>query len=313
MNTNILNNEEINAFINESNNTDGPLKSYDFSSQEKITRGRYPTLDIIYERFIRTFKISLVSFLHIDMIVEIESIYSCKFIDYQRSLPNPVALNFITVNPLKGVGLITVDFELLYSLVETYFGGGSSLNKNTHREFTPFESRMNTLLLNKIIEHLKKAWTPIVEIDFKFKNFETNPMLTTQYTPNEMMLLTCFKLKWATGEGKINFILPYNIFEPIKSVIGSGFKSEREDHNHNWQKAVTKELLDVELEISAIPAIAVLSVKELSMIKIGDIVPISMSENCIVTVNDIATYTAKFGEFNGKYGLKIKDIVFNQG
>ena len=84
----ILNNEEIRAFTSEAN-LDQSLKSYDFSSQEKITRGRYPTLDIIYERFIRTFKIALVGFLHNDIVVEIESIFTCKFIEFQQTLSNP--------------------------------------------------------------------------------------------------------------------------------------------------------------------------------------------------------------------------------
>lgn len=312
MTSDILNNEEIDAFTN-NNIVEGALKSYDFSSQEKITRGRYPTLDIIYERFIRTFKIALVNFLHTDMVVEIENIHACKFNEYQQTLSNPIALNFLNIQPLKGVGLITVEFELLYNLVETYFGGALSQNKNTLREFTPFENRMNTLLLNKFIEHLTQAWSPVVALDFKIKNFETNPMLTTQYSPNEMMLLTCFKLKWAAGEGKVHFVLPYNIFEPIKSVIGTGFKSDREDLNNNWQKSITKELLTVAVDIGVIPATASINVKKLSMIKVGDIIPISMSENCIVTLNDIPVYTAKFGEFNGKYGIKIKDMVSNQG
>lgn len=308
MTSDVLNNDEIDALTNESSAEDS-LKSYDFSSQEKITRGRYPTLDLIYERFIRTFKIALVNFLHADVCVEIENIYACKFIEYQQTLSSPVAMNFLNVQPLKGVGLITADFELLYSLVETYFGGCSNSNKNLSRDFTPFENRMNGLLMNILIEHLSQAWNPIVALDFKIKSFETNPMLTTQYTPSEMMLLTCFKLKWATGEGKVHFILPYKIFEPIKSVIGTGFKSDREDLNHNWKKSITKEIVDIELEISAIPATATISVQALSNIKSGDIIPISMNENCVVTINDIPVYSGKFGEFNGKYGLKIKNIL----
>lgn len=308
MTSDVLNNEEIDALTNESAGEDS-LKSYDFSSQEKITRGRYPTLDIIYERFIRTFKIALVNFLHTDIVVELENIYACKFIEYQQALSNPVAMNFLNIQPLKGIGLITINFDLLFNLVETYFGGSLSSNKNLSRDFTPFESRMNTLLMNILIEHLSQAWSPVVPLDFKIKSFETNPMLTTQYAPSEMMLLTCFKLKWATGEGKIHFILPYKLFEPIKSVIGSGFKSDRDDLNHNWQKSITKEIIDVELEISAIPATATISVQALSQIKPGDIIPISMNENCVITVNDIPVYMGKFGEFNGKYGLKIKNIL----
>lgn len=310
MTSDVLNNEEIDALTNESAGEDS-LKSYDFSSQEKITRGRYPTLDIIYERFIRTFKIALVNFLHTDMVVEIESIYACKFLEYQQALSNPVAMNFLNVQPLKGVGLLTADFELLYNLVETYFGGGSNANKNALRDFTPFENRMNSLLMNILIEHLSQAWSPVVPLDLKLKSFETNPMLTTQYAPSEMMLLTCFKLKWATGEGKVHFILPYKLFEPIKSVIGTGFKSDREDLNQSWQKSITKEIIDVELEIGAIPATATISVQALSMIKSGDIIPIFMHENCVVTINDIPVYAGKFGEFNGKYGLKIKNILSN--
>ena len=41
----------------------GQVRSYDISSQERIVRGRMPTMEIVNERFARNFRIGLFNFI----------------------------------------------------------------------------------------------------------------------------------------------------------------------------------------------------------------------------------------------------------
>ena len=42
---------------------DGTARSFDFNSQERIVRGRLPTLEMINERFARNFRVSMFNLL----------------------------------------------------------------------------------------------------------------------------------------------------------------------------------------------------------------------------------------------------------
>ncbi len=68
---------------------DESIRSYDFTSQERIVRGRMPTLEMVNERFARYFRISLFNFLRRSAEISISSIQVQKFSEYIQSLVCP--------------------------------------------------------------------------------------------------------------------------------------------------------------------------------------------------------------------------------
>jgi Flagellar motor switch protein len=69
--------------------------SYDFNSQDRIVRGRMPTLEMVNERFARYFRISLFNFLRRSTEVSVSGIQMLKFSEYVQSLFVPTNLNII--------------------------------------------------------------------------------------------------------------------------------------------------------------------------------------------------------------------------
>ena len=115
------------------------VKAFDFSSQDRIVRGRMPTLELINERFARHMRISLFNMMRRTAEVSINSVQMLKFGEYVHTLFVPTSLNMVRFRPLKGTALITLEARLVFILVENFFGGdGRFPNKVEGRELCAF-------------------------------------------------------------------------------------------------------------------------------------------------------------------------------
>ena len=80
----------------------GIVKPYDLANQERIVRGRMPTLEMINERFARLLRVSIFNFLRRASEIFISSIQIKKFSDFaQGLLGSLVAVAFLKMRHLK--------------------------------------------------------------------------------------------------------------------------------------------------------------------------------------------------------------------
>jgi len=127
---------------------DEGLIHFDFSSLDRIVRGRMPTLELVNERFPRHLRISLFNMLRHTVEVSINGVQMLKFGEYLHTLFVPTSLNMVRFRPLKGTGLVTMEARLVFILVENFFGGDGRYHaKIEGREFTPTERRIIQMLL----------------------------------------------------------------------------------------------------------------------------------------------------------------------
>ena len=146
------------------NGTSGAA-TYDFSSQDRIVRGRMPTLELVNERFARHLRISLFNVMRRSAEISINGVQMIKFGEYVHTLFVPTSLNMVRFRPLKGTGLITMEARLVFILVDNFFGGdGRFQAKIEGREFTPTERRITQLLLKTVFEDYKEAWSPVMDV-----------------------------------------------------------------------------------------------------------------------------------------------------
>ncbi len=100
---------------------------YDFNSQERIVRGRMPTLEMVNERFARYFRISLFNFLRRAAEISVSGIQVQKFSEFIQGLFVPTNLNVIRMAPLRGRALIIMEPRLVFTAVDNFFGGGGQV------------------------------------------------------------------------------------------------------------------------------------------------------------------------------------------
>ncbi|MBA6223175.1 MULTISPECIES: flagellar motor switch protein FliM [unclassified Colwellia] len=288
----------------------GETSDYDFSSQDRLVRGRMPTLEMINERFARHMRISLFNMMRRTAEVSINGIQMIKFGEYVHTLFVPTSLNMVRFRPLKGTALITMEARLVFILVDNFFGGDGRYHaKIEGREFTPTERRIVQMLLKIIFEDYKVAWSPVMDVSFEYLDSEVNPSMANIVSPTEVVVISSFHIELDGGGGDFHVVLPYAMLEPIRELLDAGLQTDKEDTDMRWSKALRDEIMDVSVEISTKFIEVTLPLQKIMDLKAGDIIPIDMPEHITVLIEKLPSFRAQLGQSRNNLALKIESKI----
>lgn len=310
----ILNQEEIDALLNYKENDFNDSKAvdpsipqdFDITNQEKSIQGKIISLGIINEKFARSVRNSLYQFLKKPIDISIAKIKIIHFEEYIKSLPCPSSINLFKMNPLKGTSLFIFNARLIYSFVDSYFGGeGRTAFKSDIKEFTPTERRIIKLLLDNFYKDLKDAWASFIDIQFETKHTESDPSMINMFNDDEILIISKFRIELDGGGGEFDICLPYSMLEPIKELFDAGLNSEYDKNNDKWEQSLKGHLLDVKIDINCVLARKRILLKDIMKFKDGDIINIEIPEEVVVKADDRSLFSGSFGTFDTKYAIKI--------
>jgi len=311
----ILSQDEIDALLHgvssgdvetESEDFDNDMSNYDFGAQDRIVRGRMPTLEMINERFARFFRISLFNKLRRSAEISVEGVQMMKFVEYVHGLYLPTSLNMIRMAPLRGTGLFVFDPKLVYILVDNYFGGSGRFHtKIEGREFTPTELRIVEGILQKVFEDMEESWGPVLEVEYEFLNSEVNPQFANIVSPSEVVVVSTFSIELDGGGGEMHVVYPYLMLEPIRELLDAGVLSDSVEMDDRWSVALREEILDATLEVESTLTTTELTVAQVRDLQVGDILPIELPKNVNLLAAGVPVYQCEYGEHGGKKALKI--------
>ena len=284
----------------------GSVKQYDLTSQDRIVRGRMPTLEMINERFARYTRISMFNLLRRSAELSVRGIETIKFSEYLHSLYVPTNLNLIKFKPLRGVGLIVFEPKLVFTMVDNFFGGdGRYPAKIEGREFTATEMRVIQLLLKQTFADLVDAWAPVMPVDFEYITSEVNPHFANIVSPREYVVVSRFHVELDGGGGDLHVTLPYSMLEPIRELLDAGIQSDRVHDDDSFRVTLHEQLRGAEVTVSSVLAHKQISLRQLTGLKVGDILPIDLPKVVPVCVEQVPVFTGEFGISNGLNAVKI--------
>lgn len=284
----------------------GEARSYDFASQDRIIRGRMPTLEMVNERFIRLWRIGLFNLIRRSADLSVRGIELIKFSDYMHSLYVPTNLNLIRFKPLRGTGLIVFEPRLVFSVVDNFFGGdGRYPTRIEGREFTATEMRVIQLMLKQTFTDLAEAWAPVLDVECEYMSSEINPHFANIVTPREYVVVSRFHVELEGGGGEIHVTLPYSMLEPIRELLDAGIQSDRVDRDDNWNILMREQLMGAEVTVSSVLAQRRIDLRQLTRLKVGDVLPIDLPAEVPVCIEGIPVFSGRFGTANGGNVVKI--------
>ncbi|GIU07324.1 flagellar motor switch protein FliM [Shewanella glacialipiscicola] len=314
----LLSQDEIDALLHGVDDVDDDeddlspedARSYDFSSQDRIVRGRMPTLEIVNERFARHLRISMFNMMRRAAEVSINGVQMLKFGEYVHTLFVPTSLNMVRFSPLKGTALITMEARLVFILVDNFFGGDGRFHaKIEGREFTPTERRIVQLLLKIIFEDYKEAWAPVMDVEFDYLDSEVNPAMANIVSPTEVVVINSFHIEVDGGGGDFHITMPYSMIEPIRELLDAGVQSDKQDTDMRWSQALHDEIMDVKVGFDANIVEHEVTLKDVMNFKAGDIIPIELPEYIMMRIEDLPTYRCKMGRSRDNLALKICEKI----
>ncbi|TYP61752.1 flagellar motor switch protein FliM [Stutzerimonas stutzeri] len=314
----LLSQDEIDALLHgvddglvdtESDSEPGSIKSYDLTSQDRIVRGRMPTLEMINERFARYTRISMFNLLRRSADVSVGGVQVMKFGEYIHSLYVPTSLNLVKIKPLRGTSLFILDAKLVFKLVDNFFGGDGRHAKIEGREFTPTELRVVRMVLDQAFVDLKEAWHAVLDVNFEYVHSEVNPALANIVSPSEVVVVSTFHIELESGGGDFHVTMPYSMIEPIREMLDAGFQSDVSDQDERWVNALREDVLDVNVPLSATVVRRQLKLREILNMQPGDVIPVEMPDDMIMRANGMPAFKVKLGAHKGNLALQVLESV----
>ncbi len=284
----------------------GEPQAYDMSSQERIVRGRMPTMEIVNERFARNLRLGLFNFIRRTPEVSVGPTSVQRFGAFLRELAVPTNFNIVAVRPLRGNGLIVCEPSLIFGVIDTLYGGtGKFPTRIEGRDFSSTELRVIGRLVNVITEEYKKAWKGIYPIELEYQRSEMQPQFANVATPGEIVISTSFQLEIGEMSGSIHFCLPYATLEPIRDVLNSSTQGDSIEVDRRWVNLLTREIQAVEITMVAELARTSMRVEQLLAIKAGDFIELDREPRIQATVDGVPLFECQYGTHNAKYAIRI--------
>lgn len=287
----------------------GLVKAYDLTSQDRIVRGRMPTLEMINERFARYTRISMFNLLRRTADVSVGGVQIQKFGEYVHTLYVPTSLNMVKFRPLRGTGLIILDARLVFKLVDNFFGGDGRHAKIEGREFTPTELRVVQMVLNQAFIDLGEAWKAVYPINFEYIHSEVNPSLANIVSPSEVVVVSTFHIELDGGGGELHITMPYSMIEPIREVLDAGLQSDTDERDERWVKALREDILTAKVDLECDVASREILLRDIVDLKVGDVIPIDLPDFHVLTANGVPMFRTQLGQHNGNLALKVLEFI----
>lgn len=286
------------------------IHPYLLGTQERIVRGRMPTLELINERFARYLRIGLFNYMHRSTEIAVGSIRVQKYSEFTRNLVVPTNLNLVTTKSLRGTALFVFDPSLVFLVVDNMFGGDGRFHTRVEgRDFTATEQRIIQGLLAVVFTEYSRAWKPVYDLTFDYVRSEMNSQFANITTPSEIVIATTFSLEFGGSSADMHICFPYSMLEPIRDLLYSALQSDQLSTDRRWMVMLRKQLKNAEVEISAQLATRSVSLRQVLTMKVGDVIPLEIPDKIVAMVDDVPVMECRYGQQDGQYALKIERFM----
>jgi flagellar motor switch protein FliM len=290
------------------------IRAYNLGTQERIVRGRMPTLELVNERFARYLRIGLFNYMHRTTEISVGPIRVQKYSEFIRNLVVPTNLNLVVAKPLRGTALFVFDPNLVFLVVDNMFGGDGRFHTRVEgRDFTATEQRIIQGLLGVVFTEYSRSWKPVYDLTFEYIRSEMNSQFANIATPSEIVISTTFSLEFGGSAAEMHICFPYSMIEPIRELLYSSMQSDQLSSDKRWIVMLRKQLKDADVEISARLATTTVTLGQILKMQVGDIIPISIPEQIIAHVDDVPLMECRYGQQGGQYALKIERFIAAEG
>jgi flagellar motor switch protein FliM len=284
----------------------GEVRAYNISSQERIVRGRMPTMEIVNERFTRNLRVGLFNFIRRSPEISVGPVAVQRYSAFLRELAVPTNFNIVAIRPLRGSGLIVCEPALVFGVIDTLYGGiGKFQTRIEGRDFSATEQRVINRLVDVITTEYKKAWKGIYPLELEYQRSEMQPQFANIATPSEIVISTSFQLEIGDISGAIHFCFPYSTLEPIRDVLYSSTQGDSIEVDRRWVTVLTREIQAAEVTLVAELARADATVAQLLAMKKGDFIELDREPKIQATIDGVPIFECHYGTHNAKYAIRI--------
>ena len=251
-----------------------------------VSYERLPILEIVFDRLVRLMTTSLRNFTSDNVEVSLDQITSIRFGDYLNSIPLPAIIAVFRAEQLDNFGLVTVDSNLIYSIVDVLLGGrrGGVSTRVEGRPYTTIERMLVTRMIEVVLADAHQAFAPLTKVDFTLDRIETNPRFAVIARPPNAAIIVKLRIDMEDRGGKLELLLPYATLEPIRKMLLQQFMGEKFGRDNIWEGHLASELWATRLEVRAVLDEMARPLRDVLELKVGDTLMLDVAPEAPVTL-----------------------------
>src|SRR3982075_2207984 len=274
-----------------------------------VSYERLPMLEIIFDRLVRLTTSSLRQFTSDNVEVSLDRITSVRFGDYLNSIPLPAILAVFKAEEWENYGLITVNSNLIYSIIDVLLGGrrGGHAIRVEGRPYTTIETNLVKRMIEVGLADAELAFKPLSPVKFNIDRLETNPRFAAISRPANAAILVRLRIDMEDRGGTVELLLPYATIEPIRDVLLQMFMGEKFGRDPIWEGHLATEIGQAEIAVDAVLYEAKLPLRQLMKLEVGDTLPLDIKSDAIVTVRcgDVTLTEGRMGRVGDRVAVRV--------
>ena len=274
-----------------------------------VSYERLPMLEIVFDRLVRLLTTSLRNFTSDNVEISIDRITSVRFGDYLNSIPLPAILSVFKAEEWENFGLLTVNSNLIYSIIDVLLGGrrGQSAIRIEGRPYTTIETNLVRRMLEVMLADAELAFKPLSPVKFNIDRMETNPRFAAITRPANAAILVRLRIDMEDRGGTAELLLPYATIEPIRGVLLQMFMGEKFGRDPTWEGHLATEIGQAEIAVDAVLYEARLPLKQMMTLKVGDTLALELKPDALVKVRcgDVTLTEGRMGRLGDRVSVRV--------
>ncbi len=281
-----------------------------------VSYERLPLLEIVFDRLVRMMTTSLRNFTSDNVEVSLDNISSVRFGDYLNSIPLPAILAVFRAEELDNYGLLTVDSNLIYSIVDVLLGGrrGTAAMRVEGRPYTTIERTLVQRMLEVVLQDLKVAFEPVAQVRFGLDRIEINPRFAAIARPANAAVLVKLRIDMEDRGGRIELLLPYATLEPIRELLLQMFMGEKFGRDSIWEGHLATELWRTNVEIEAVLDELPMSLNSVMKFEVGQTLMLNVGPEARIEMRcgGVALLGGRMGRVGHQVAVRVENTIRNR-
>ncbi len=285
---------------------------YDLGAEPKRSMGDLPGLELINEHFGTNLKLALESLLRVEPVVSVAKLSQEKLSDFLGKTTSPLSAVTLTLDPLPGAGLLVIEPQLIYAIVDLLFGGKGHQSNPPGHIFSATETSIATRLIDIISEQYRLAWASISALNLSARTAYSQVQFVDFVEPREMLMVTRLSINLGEVNGDLFLCLPLASLQPVLDLLSSGPRSEQGAAPTDWFGKMSQQLAGAPIELVANLTEIETTVHGLLNLKVGQVLDCIIDPCLVVSVEGVAILSGHYGIHQGHYALRVQRLFSDQ-
>lgn len=259
----------------------------------------------IHERFCWTLESDLLDLFPKGVVLRFISLQEMAWGEVLNRLKRPLSIQGLVADDLETPIAILADREFVHLGVDCFFGGkGEGLAQedytNSSAMLTATETRWLQCFTDRLGKALVFSWEKAYDLQFE-KN-DCTALAESTFRHNHAFLACIFEIRVEQQLSHFWILYPLE----IQAVL------TKQDVQYDvWRKQLHQQILEAPLNLKSVVLRQKIPLKEVQMLKKGDILDIDFAEQSTLYVDELPLFNTKLGQISDKFVLKIEGAVIN--